>query len=82
MNNKDRAAMQMACPSWTVAPRLYKENEMNDQIREDVQRLRDELIPQAFNDDKSVKCCNLAEVVFKLNSCLGAGYPRRLYNND
>lgn len=49
----------------------------NEFIREDLTRLRDELLVRAFNQDKSVLNPAFAEVVFKINSCLYRGYPRR-----
>lgn len=55
----------------------------NPNIREDLVRLRDELMPRAF-DHSSYKHgmglpvinSTLAEVVFKINSVLYRGYPR------
>jgi len=51
---------------------------MNERIREDLTRLRDELIPRAFDENGVWKDSTLAEVVFKINSCLYKGYPRRM----
>ena len=45
--------------------------QMNEHIREDLIRLRDELKRSMVNDS------TLAEVVLKINSCLFKGYPRR-----
>ena len=50
---------------------------MNDNLREDLTRLRDELISRAF-DGTSPKDSTLAEIVWKINSCLGRGYPQRI----
>ena len=50
---------------------------MNPHIVEDLARLRDELKSRAFAPDGSVRDSTLAEVVFKINSCLCKGYPRR-----
>ena len=50
---------------------------MNEHIAEDLMRLRDELSPRAFETNGRVKDSTLAEVVWKLNSCLFKGYPRR-----
>jgi hypothetical protein len=50
---------------------------MNELIKNDLIRLRDELYPRAFDENGAVKDSTLAEVVFKINSCLGKGYPRR-----
>ena len=50
---------------------------MNECIREDLLRLRDDLSIRAFKTNGEVKDSTLAEVVFKLNSCLFKGYPRR-----
>lgn len=49
----------------------------NPHIAEDLERLRDEYIPQAFDADGRVKDVVLAKVVWKINSCLYKGYPRR-----
>lgn len=57
--------------------KLLSENKMNDHIAEDVTRLRDELAARAFNTNGEVKDAALAEVVYKINSCLFKGYPRR-----
>ena len=50
---------------------------MNELIKQDLTRLRDELLPRAFTESGEVKNSILAEVVFKINSCLGKGYPWR-----
>jgi hypothetical protein len=50
-------------------------NEQNPKIYEDLVRLRDELVKDAFHFN-SVKDQKMAEVVFKINSCLYKGYPR------
>ena len=50
---------------------------MNTQINTDLIRLRDELAARAFDCDGHVKDNKLAEVVWKINSCLYQGYPRR-----
>ena len=50
---------------------------MNEHIAEDLTRLRDELIAQAFDSTGRAKDPTLAMVVFKINSCLYKGYPRR-----
>lgn len=49
----------------------------NENIVEDLTRLRDELIGRAYNSDGLVKDTTLAEVVLKINSCLYKGYPRK-----
>jgi hypothetical protein len=54
-----------------------REPNMNEHIHEDLLRLRDELVPRAFFADNTVKNAELAEVVWKINSCLFRGYPRR-----
>jgi len=50
---------------------------MNPYINEDLTRLRDELAKQAFDTNGKAKDSALAVVVFKINSCLFKGYPRR-----
>ena len=50
---------------------------MNKFIEQDLTRLRDELLIRAFTETGTVKDSTLAEVVFKINSCLNKGYPRR-----
>ena len=55
---------------------------MSEHIKEDLTRLRNEFIPRAFNADGSTKDSTLAEVVFKINSCLGKGYPRRAMKGE
>ncbi len=50
---------------------------MNEKLQEDVVRLRDELVKRAFDNTGRIQDSTLAEIVYKLNSCLGAGYPRR-----
>jgi hypothetical protein len=50
---------------------------MNEHIQEDLTRLRDELLPKAFDANGNTKDSTLAEVVLKINSCLHKGYPRR-----
>lgn len=47
----------------------------NEHIREDVLRLRDELALRAFDSTGKAISSDLAEVVWKLNSCLFNGYP-------
>ena len=54
----------------------------NEHIREDVIRLRDELLTRAFNDRGVTINSDLAEVVWKINSCLYNGYPRRAKKLD
>ena len=49
----------------------------NEFIVEDLTRLRGELAVRAFDGDGIVKNCQLAEVVWKINSCLYRGYPNR-----
>jgi len=49
----------------------------NENLIEDLIRLRDELKLKGFNEDDSVKNSNFAEAVFKINSCLYKGYPRK-----
>lgn len=48
----------------------------NEYIREDVMRLRDEFSKRAFSDMGVPINADLAEVVWKLNSCLFNGYPK------
>ena len=55
---------------------------MNEHIYEDLTRLRDELGERAFDNAGAVKNSTLAEVVFKINSCLFKGYPRRNKNDE
>lgn len=52
-------------------------NKYNEHIVEDLIRLRDELDQRAFYSNNKVRDSNLAEVVYKINSCLYKGYPRR-----
>ena len=62
------------------APEFFNcniEASMNEHIVEDLTRLRDELAVRAFTEEGRTKDSALAEVVFKINSCLGKGYPRR-----
>ena len=54
---------------------------MNEYIVEDLIRLRDELDQRAFYPDNKVSDGTLAEVVYKINSCLYKGYPRREVNS-
>lgn len=49
---------------------------MNERINEDLTRLRNELSKRAFDSVGNVKDSTLAEVVYKINSCLYKGYPR------
>ena len=51
---------------------------MNERVQEDLARLRDELGERAFDKTGLVKNAVLAEVVYKINSCLYKGYPRRI----
>ena len=47
-------------------------------MSEDLIRLRDELMDRAFDKEtKKATDTTLAVVVFKINSCLYGGYPRR-----
>lgn len=48
---------------------------MNPNIHQDLTRLRDELVRRAFDQQGRPLDATLAEVVFKINSCLGEGYP-------
>jgi methyltransferase-like protein len=50
---------------------------MNEHVVEDLTRLRDELAKRAFDQNGRTLDSTLAEVVFKINSCLFKGYPRR-----
>jgi hypothetical protein len=52
-------------------------NDINQNLVEDLIRLRDELVLRAFDEKTYVKDAQLAEVVFKINSCLYRGYPRK-----
>lgn len=52
-------------------------NTHNEHIVEDLTRLRDELMMLAFSARGVVKDPTVAEIVFKINSCLFKGYPRR-----
>lgn len=52
---------------------------INENLVEDLIRLRDELVPRAFEEQFLVKDAQLAEVFFKINSCLYRGYPRRTH---
>jgi hypothetical protein len=52
-------------------------SEHNTHIVEDLTRLRDELAKEAFDESGNSKDATLAMVVFKINSCLFKGYPRR-----
>ena len=56
---------------------LNKKKIYNENLIEDLVRLRDELKLKGFNEDDSVKNSNFAEAVFKINSCLYKGYPRK-----
>lgn len=51
--------------------------EYNKHIIEDLIRLRDEIEPRAFNSKGVCHDSNMAEIFFKINSCLFKGYPRR-----
>jgi len=51
---------------------------INTNIVEDLIRLRDELGARAFTMGGRVQNDNLAEVVYKINSCLYKGYPKRV----
>lgn len=55
---------------------------INKNIAEDLIRLRDELVIRAFSENGAAKDSTLAEVVFKINSCLYKGYPRRVEKSD
>jgi hypothetical protein len=48
----------------------------NPHIVEDLTRLRDELAARAFDGDRVVDVTT-AVMVWKINSCLYRGYPRR-----
>jgi hypothetical protein len=52
-----------------------------ERMVEDMTRLRDELMERAFASG-NVRDMALAEVVWKINSCLGRGYPRRDTNKE
>ena len=52
-----------------------------EQTVKDLIRLRNELKARAWVNGK-VYDMTLVEVVWKINSCLGYGYPRRLVNKD
>ncbi len=54
--------------------------EINKFLVEDLIRLRTELMPRGFNAQGAVKNFEIAEVVWKINSCLYKGYPRRKNN--
>lgn len=58
-------------------------NKINEHLVEDLIRLRDELVPRAFEEHcdtpSRVKNTELAEIFFKINSCLYRGYPRRTH---
>lgn len=49
----------------------------NPHMVEDLTRLRDELSTVAFDTNGRTLDHHLAVVVFKINSCLYKGYPRR-----
>lgn len=51
--------------------------EYNKHIIEDLIRLRDEIEPRAFNSKGICHNSDLAEIYFKINSCLFKGYPKR-----
>lgn len=55
---------------------------MNKHVAEDLLKLRDELVPRAFDPDGRTKDSTLAEVVFKINSVLYRGYPKRVDDRD
>lgn len=54
----------------------------NKHIHEDLLTLRDELMDLAFNENGTVKDTSLAVIVWKLNSCLYRGYPRKTNNEQ
>jgi hypothetical protein len=49
---------------------------MNKFLAEDLIELRDQLSDRAFNAAGEVINSTLAEVVYKMNSCLRGGYPK------
>ncbi len=53
----------------------------NPHVVEDLTRLRDELQPRGFDSNGVVTDSTIAEVVWKINSCLYKGYPRRADEN-
>lgn len=53
----------------------------NPNMVEDLTRLRDELQPRGFDFSGAVKDLTIAEIVWKINSCLYKGYPRTLYSD-
>jgi hypothetical protein len=57
--------------------KYVEDRKQNEHIAEDLTRLRDELVATAFNDKGALIDPTLAVVVYKINSCLFRGYPRR-----
>lgn len=53
----------------------------NPCLVEDLTRLRDELQPRGFDSNGAVKDSTIAEIVWKINSCLYKGYPRHIYGD-
>ena len=51
--------------------------EFNPHMADDLMRLRDEVTLRAFDASGNVRDAGLAEVVYKMNSVLFRGYPRR-----
>lgn len=53
----------------------------NPCLVEDLTRLRDELQHRGFDSNGTVKDITIAEIVWKIDSCLHTGYPRTLFGN-
>ena len=59
---------------------IEQSNKTNAHVHGDLTVLRDELATRAFDEFGRVKDSTLAEVVWKINSCLYQGYPRKTPN--
>ena len=53
----------------------------NPCLVEDLTRLRGELQPRGFDSNGAVKDSTIAEIVWKINSCLYHGYPRTVFGD-
>jgi hypothetical protein len=54
-----------------------KNPDYNPNVISDLIHLRDELASRAFNESGRVVDAQLTEVMYKINSCLYKGYPRK-----
>jgi len=63
-------------PDYVEYAKYVDGKKTNKNLVEDLTRLRNEIVSDAFEGNR-VKNAALAIVVYKINSCLGKGYPRR-----